>query len=306
MPDPRHYPDEYICDGGDRGYPVHFDAYNRLGLETSDAVAEFVDHTGKLQVRPTNRVCVYAPRFAAMRTLDAPFAQTSAQGVASADRTLRTGRLGNRVATDVSEQQTPAAGIRVRSRASGVDVPTIDGGFDQVAFPGEYARYRSGHQEISFLYTGRLKRAEEAWLAKGVQAAAVWTRDQFPVITGRTQGAMEVVHRFQVEELIGTDGEGKGELRIVKLADRETARPGDVLTFTLRYDNLGDGPIRSIRIVDNLSPRLEYVEDSETSDRAGTLHLQDNHEGSLVLIFELDDPLPAKTGGVITFRALVR
>ena len=67
--------------------------------------------------------------------------------------------------------------------------------------------------------------------------------------------------------------------------------------------------IPSIRwkpIVDNLTPRLEYIEDSSTCDRDGQLVAEENGEGSLILRWELDDSLPARQGGVITFKARVR
>ena len=98
----------------------------------------------------------------------------------------------------------------------------------------------------------------------------------------------------------------KENLRIVKLADKKTAVPGDDIEFTIRYDNLGTREVHHIRIVDNLTPRLQYLDDSATSDRVGQLLLEDNGEGSQILVWELEEPLPGKTGGVITFKARVR
>ena len=79
-----------------------------------------------------------------------------------------------------------------------------------------------------------------------------------------------------------------------------------MLTFTIRYDNVGDHELRQVRIVDNLTPRLEYLPDSASSDRDGVIHVEDNNEGSVVLTFELDEPLPGRTGGILTFKARVR
>lgn len=302
----RVYKDEYLCDGGDRGYPIHYDDYNRQGLETEDTVAEYVDSSGDFRVKASNRVCVYAPRFAAMRTIDAPYTGTGLAGIASADRATRTGGMLANTGFDTQTQQTPVVGVNMRSRASGVDVPVGLDDLDQNTNLGQYSRYRSGHQEVSFLLSGVLKEAEEAWLAKRIQAAVEWSQVQFPQITGRTQAAQEVRAQFKPKEMIGVEDEGQGELRIVKMADRQEALPGDVITFTLRYDNIGDGRLYHIRIVDNLTPRLELVEDSETSDRGGRIFYEDNSEGSLVLTFELDEVLPPKTGGVVTFQARVR
>ena len=52
--------------------------------------------------------------------------------------------------------------------------------------------------------------------------------------------------------------------------------------------------------------RLELVEDSATTDRPGHLDVEPNGEGSYVLTFVIDEPLPGKTGGVVTFKARVR
>ena len=78
------------------------------------------------------------------------------------------------------------------------------------------------------------------------------------------------------------------------------------MTFAIRYENKGEREVTDVRIVDNLTPRLEYIEDSATSDRAGEINIKDNNEGSLVLTFTLDAPLKEKTSGVVTFQCLVR
>ena len=70
--------------------------------------------------------------------------------------------------------------------------------------------------------------------------------------------------------------------------------------------NIGDLAVHDVVIVDNLTPRLEYVEDSATCNRDGRLVEEDNGEGSLILRWELDDPLAGRTGGVVTFKARVR
>ncbi len=60
------YPDEYLFDGGDREHPIHYNDYQMLGLDTEDTAVEFSDDAGNRRVRPTNRVAIYSPRFAAV------------------------------------------------------------------------------------------------------------------------------------------------------------------------------------------------------------------------------------------------
>jgi uncharacterized repeat protein (TIGR01451 family) len=92
----------------------------------------------------------------------------------------------------------------------------------------------------------------------------------------------------------------------MKIADREVAVRGDEITFTIRYDNLGDNDLFNIVILDNLTPRLEFIDDSDASNRPGELVIEENGHGSHILKFVIDDPLPGHEGGVLQFKARVR
>ena len=45
--------------------------------------------------------------------------------------------------------------------------------------------------------------------------------------------------------------EGVGRIQISKFADREDARPGDIVTFGIRIENVGDGAVTEVMVVDN-------------------------------------------------------
>ena len=63
--------DEYLCDGGDFGLPAAVRAdWTVDGLEQEDAIAHYDTLDGRVVVTPSNRVCVYAPRFAAVRRVE--------------------------------------------------------------------------------------------------------------------------------------------------------------------------------------------------------------------------------------------
>lgn len=299
--------DEYLCDGGDRDYPVTYDDFYRHGLDTEDTIAEWLDESGKNHVTPSNRVCVYAPRFGAMRTISAPISGYSINRLASAADTAVTVGLRSRQNSSSHAKTLPSTGVLVRSRASGIDVDTGQMAFNQRTTLTAHTRLTNVFQDLTFFRTGQMLRSEEARLANATQAAVAWSRDLYPVISATLNRSQQVEARFREAELVGVEDKSTpGKLRIVKLADKKTASPGDVVTFTIRYDNLGDREVAGINIVDNLTPRLEYVEDSATSDREGRLVVEENGEGSLVLTFEIEDPLPGKTGGVVTFKARVR
>ncbi len=306
-PNPKLFPDEYLCDGGDRGYPVRYDVETRLGLETEDTVAEYTDHTGSLHVKPTNKVCVYAPRFGAMRSIGSPILETAVHKVASADKFTGGAGMRNQIVTARHRQNIAPGKYRTRERASDIDVGLRSSAVAQGQTVVSHTKLVNTFEDFQFVRSGLLAQTEEVRLAKGIQAAAAWSRSQFPVIAAQTEQAQEVLSEFRAQAVVGRESKQKpGRLRIVKMADKDVAQPGETITFTIRYDNLGELPLYKIRIIDNLTPRLGYVEDSETSDRAGRLLIQDNEEGSVILEFELDEPLPGGKGGVVTFQAKVR
>ena len=97
-----------------------------------------------------------------------------------------------------------------------------------------------------------------------------------------------------------------GQLRVVKLANKSVAEVGDTVEFTIRIDNLGGLELREVTLVDNLTPRLEFVEGSATHTLDGDLLVEENGEGSSQLTFRLNEPLKGKSGGVLKFKCLVR
>jgi hypothetical protein len=61
-----------------------------------------------------------------------------------------------------------------------------------------------------------------------------------------------------------------------------------------------------VTIVDNLTTRLEYVADSQESSLQADFLTQPNDGDSLVLRWEIIDPLPPGQGGTISFKCRVR
>ncbi len=302
------YPDEYLFDGGDRAYPVHYDSEIMVGVETEDTVVEFQDHKGNRKVKASNRVAIYAPRFAAVRTIHGVREGVNVQRVAANMDDVHGAALRQKVGAKSSLQRDRLQGVRMRSRASGIFSQTTRKDVSSTKFVAQHTKLQNVYEGVQFLHDGKIRQNEIAQLRGGLNAAAAWTRDLNPVLVANLSAAQEVYAMFKVAELTGTDDGHKqpGRLRIVKLADKDAAKPGDVITFTIRFDNLGDRELRQIRLIDNLTPRLEYVDDSATSDMPGSINVDDNGEGSHILRFELDNPLAGHTGSVITFQAKLR
>lgn len=304
----RMYPDEYLFDGGDRENPVHYDDYSRLGLDTEDTIVEYQTHKGNHEVKKSNRVAVYAPRFAAIRTASTPLSGTSVDTLATTEDTVKGVGIDARTVISQHKQREQLEGIRMRSRASGVETEQQQGAVGQTALLGGHTKLTNLYQDTGTETTGQFEQSDEARIAYQVQAAAIWSRAQFPVIAIRSQSAHSSKSAVKPEEYVGIEDKRKteGNLQLIKMADKKNAKPGDEILFTIKYENVGDFDVEGIKIVDNLTPRLEYIEDSATSDRAGRLIVEDNQEGSLILTFEVDETVKGHTGGVVTFKARVR
>lgn len=303
------FPDEYLCDGGDRSLPVHYDQFQRHGLDTEDTVIEFTDHTGKERMRPSNRVCLYAPRFSTVRTVSQSEEGMNLFEVARVGQSVVTDQFHTRLKPTFHTKNEMSGGVRVRSRASGLDSEQFSGGVSTTRRLVIHEKLVNVYQDLNFVRFGKVETADTARLNYGLQASLIWSREQYPVISAKADAAMTGISEAHVATIVGIDDEKQNnpaQLRVVKLADRQTANSGDIVEFTLRYDNLGPNPAYHVRIVDNLTPRLAYVDDSATSDREGRLVVQDNGEGSLVLIWELTQPVKPNTGGVVSFKARVR
>ncbi|MBI1345706.1 hypothetical protein GC163_05395 [bacterium] len=307
QPSPAHYPDEYLCDGGDRELPVHYGADVRLGLDTEDTVAEYTKNDGSEGLTKSNKVCVYAPRFASVRSVSLPHQEGTYREVGGIDHAGLGGEMQNQLVASLGQRNIAADGVRMRSRASGLETEQISTDMQQRQRPQLQDKVLNTFQDVGFFRSGLLDQSDVARLNLGIGAALVWTRELYPVIQGKVERATTGLSEVQATALTIVKVDDKpGSLRIVKVADKQSAEPGDIITFSIRYDNPGPTAVSSVRIIDNLTPRLEYVIDSATCEVAGRLVVQDNGEGSLVLIWELDEPVAPKTGGVVTFQAKVR
>ena len=95
-------------------------------------------------------------------------------------------------------------------------------------------------------------------------------------------------------------------LLLVKWADKQSAQVGDVVTFFLKYSNLGGRPITDVAVSDSLTGRLEYVTGSAHSNRAAVFTTRPNEAGSVILHWEMSGTLPPGEMGIVSFQAIIR
>ncbi|HEY4233851.1 MAG TPA: hypothetical protein VGM76_10515 [Lacipirellulaceae bacterium] len=299
--------DEYLCDGGDFGLPAGVRAdWTVDGVEQEDTVAHYDTVSGNVIVTPSNRVCIYAPRFAAVRRVESVAAEERRLliGVAEDDLNLANARKAqpvahltqrHAVAIDLGEQ--PANLFRSRQQAGGLEdlLATID-------VKSTLAAYAA----LQIIRTGEVVGSEKSKLERSVQNAVTWSGDQAVQVVFENKQAIAAVGVKQPGIVYENGEPSSPRLRLVKIASTNHALPGEEVEFTLRFDNIGDQVIGNVTIVDNLATRLEYESQSAKSSTAAGFSAVPNGEGSTVLRWEIKDPVKPADGGILQFTCRVR
>jgi uncharacterized repeat protein (TIGR01451 family) len=299
--------DEYLCDGGDFVTPVGVHAdWSITGLEQEDAIAHYDTVDGRIITTPSNRVCIYAPRFAAARRVVQPIAHEQPvfinqaleeRGPMNANEALPPIIAKQRKVVKVDMGQQPANLFRQRQQA---------GELENLQATMEAFNSVSAVANLAIVRTGEVSAAEKALVERLKQNAVTLTGVQAPqVVFGVKQAHAEVGIR-EPGVIYQTNGPEHPKLCLLKLASTGNAQPGEEVEFTLRYDNVGDQVIGNVTVVDNLSTRFEYVPETAKSSVDADFITQSNDEGSLILRWEIRDPVKPGDGGVLRFRVKVR
>ena len=297
--------DEYLCDGGDCGPEAGVLADRTIvGLEQEDTVAHYDTLDGEVVITPSNRVCIYAPRFAAMRRVVNPSEslQRKLVNVLQEDASLVQAEQPLPPLTAIGERppvvkvgDNPATLLINRQQAGELLERVVIRELSDLIKP---------YANLQIVKLGLIDNAEKPWLAKAIVSALTWTGDQAPqvVIEGK---AATVLIATKTPGVIYSSPKGLPSLRLVKLASTNQAQLGEEISFTLRIDNVGDEAATDVTIVDNLATRLQYVPESAEASCEAEFKTSRNAGGSLVLRWELADPIQPGEGCVMTFRVKV-
>ena len=300
--------DELLCNGGDRQTQVAVrNDWSVVGLHSGDAVAHYDTIDGHTYVEPTNDVCLYAPRFASVRRVSGVLLHEQRQRSAGVELPMRVVQQEEtQIATTAVQPLQPIRSLSVKgpnsfrehTRGAGLDNLDIALGVDGKLQP---------YQEFSIIRRGVFDDTEKARLATRLQAAVAWSHDAMLQVVLDGKMAVESTSDLGMQEVRTYDlPDGKSRLRIVKIADKQNAKPGDTVDFTIRFDNVGDQVIGNVTVIDDLSRRLEYIEDSEECSLKADFFTQPNEGESLILRWEIIDPMKVGDGGVIRFTCRVR
>ena len=299
--------DEYLCDGGDYGLPAAVRRDWQVdGLEQEDTVAHYDTVDGRTVVTPSNRVCIYAPRFGVVRRVvdlheyarfDMPGNFEQQMSLSRIDESEEVATALNQLEPTINRAEQPSSLLDERQQLGELAQEV-----QLVEFDGSLAPYA----DLSIVRAGTISNDEKALVAEAVQAAITWSGDQAAQITLDSRNAQAEVSLKQPGIVYHQDKPNNPKLRLLKLASTGAALPGEEVEFTLRFDNIGNRVIGNVTIVDNLTTRLEYVPDSAKASVDANFTAIPNSNGSAVMRWEIIDPVEAGQGGILQFKCRVR
>jgi uncharacterized repeat protein (TIGR01451 family) len=313
--------EECFHDGGDRGSKAALNGFGELvGVDPEDTVATFRDSHGRKSVVCSNRVCICVPRFLALRS-ECPALKS--ETVVRVDSSLKILRQ------DIIWQREPLRQAYIYEQLRGYDGKKRPAAAVNVLPPYEVVglkmleaqQFQLGLMEyVGSKYLLELRPVQKAELVQQMKNAQQWVgskhlagTEQVTItsVVGKVQNGPEVVAaEVTTREIMVCCCEvpqvPEKPLMLVKCADKQAANIGDVITFSLRYSNVGGRPISDVVVTDSLSGRLEYVEGSAQTDRDAVFTMQQNEAGSLTLRWGVSGTLQPGESGRIRFQAKVR
>lgn len=299
--------DEYLCDGGDRAEPVHFEGDGNLrGIDPRDAVMQFSDGR-RPRLLPTNLVCIYAPRFAEVRASVGPNENLIVERPARAEFSERQVMTASRQYPRRLAQNEAAEVDRGRLRASGLVGRVYPGGHTELRV---LAGFSNGTHIVNHVLmqwpeqsSGRQKpiTTRDRELALGIKTA------ESAVLTGIVQGAGEQVMAWPAREMVGVEvPPNRPGMAVIKRVSAGVAEAGEVVTFVIQFRNMGNTPILAVSIIDSLLPRLEYMAGSAVGPKGTVFTAGENRVGSTELRWDLPGAVAPGAEGYVSFDARVR
>ncbi len=295
--------DEYVLSGGDsKGEFFSKKDWSVENLDPEDTAAHFDTIDGRILSEPTNKVFIYSPRFGAIRQISGAIEseRTTAIAIASVKDDAATHEIAQGV--DVREQETKALGATGTQAAEGAESSlgvSVHTGREGV-MEGQ-TQLRLGAMLASETVDDLSSRDATA-LLNGAIAAEGWSGEQGVAV------AADLVNAFSNAYVEGAatiyhikDDTKTSKLRVIKIANKDSARPGEFVEFAIRFENIGDEPIGNVTILDNLSARLRYVEGTAESSMKADFIADLSETGSLILRWEIEKPLQPKEFGVVRF-----
>jgi len=300
--------DEYICDGGDDRFPARVNAHGAVdGVEPTDAIIQYRGVDGQRHIQPSNRTCIYAPRFVAVRKVVSFEEYNVSQWAGGVVHEELPNRFNeSQPAIAVKQPESTVRGVHT-TVAQSVEDRKLGLTVDEVVSLRETENGTLPFEDLSIVALGVWDDSQSVRVAEAAEAAVTWSLNQAPQIAVDADRVLE--QRFREGPQVTFEyhlPDGKPCLRLIKLATRQWAHPGETIDFTLRFDNVGPDPVSDMTLIDNLTTRLEYVPDSQSCDRPAKFSAEENEAESLKLQWRITETLETGEGGVVRFQCRVR
>lgn len=324
-PDPIAGPgdlmEEIVRDGGDRGQRAGIDAQGKIaGIDPEDSLASFTDSKGRRHVIHSNRVCIIAPRFQSLIQSDPLDKFEGSKGLAMDVGRLNQGKiamsqLAGKTATreqpgDVKGRLSPSASV-AKEGIIKIGKITILEGQEGLRMPvAAEGRLMPGRvaQESGLKLTANGEKTRYVQGAVGLSGTV--SSSSVSALLADQPGTDAVSSSFSVRETsvdsLCAEQSSTGPLELRKCCDKMAARPGDILTFTLRFTNTSGHPLKDIGLVDALNQRLEYVEGTSQCSRDAIFLQQTGQDGTVELRWEIQGVLQPGDQAVVQFRTKVK
>lgn len=298
---------EYIFDGGDQHPAVVVKKdWTAAGVDPTDTVIYYETLGGQVCVKPSNRVPIYAPRFAAVRqvtglNLAARAVGTERMFLPVAPVGIDESNLAGNVSAPVAPQGEQQVGMLDAFQENRLGVPIA-----QVIPPLRLSETLVMFENITFFTTGEMIDDEIPVLGLVLANAREWYNPESVEVLIDGQQAALVVDTKRAQDVHVYEMPDKCAMRICKAASHTIANSGDIVRFTIRFDNVGPKPLGNAVVMDSLSARLEYIEGSQQCSVEAQFTADANEVGSQVLRWEIEEAISPSEGGVISFDCRVR
>ncbi|MEO8269157.1 MAG: hypothetical protein ABI557_05525 [Aureliella sp.] len=298
---------EYIFDGGDQQPAVVIkEDWTTAGVDPTDTVIYYETLAGSVCVQPTNRVPIYAPRFGAIRQVSGLQLALRAEGTQRVLAPIGVERFDENNLADTVVQPLAPLGEQQVGLIDAFQENYVAPPMEQIQPLYGMIAARVPFELIDPTRTGLITIQEMVDMQQFIQNAQAWVTPESLEVEISSQSALLVKDTKATQDFFVYELPDKCAMRICKAASHTIANSGDIVSFSIRFDNAGVKPLGNAVIIDSLSPRLNYIEGSQQCSVGVRFSAEPNQVGSMVLRWEIEEPIKPSDGGVISFDCRVR
>ena len=190
-----------------------------VGLHSGDTVAHYDTLAGETRVTHTNDVCIYAPRFAAVRRVTGVVLHEQLQRGAAVDLPIRVAQ------SDDSESPTTVLQplqLQRNRKAGGPNLlreRTRTAGLENLVGAVESTNQLLPYEDFSIIRSGQFDNTEKARLAMRLAAAVAWTEDKEVQVVIDNKAAVETSGNLELQSVYEYEmPPGKPRLRMLTVS----------------------------------------------------------------------------------------